>query len=184
MSESERRGKIETAALALFCERGFHGTTVPAIAERAGVSVGLMYRYFAGKEELVNHLFRLWKERFRAGVEPAVRKAQGYPRQFSVFCRHVIRFAREQPQAFTFLETHHHGLYLDDLSLEQARLGRGRVLDFLRHGQEQGLLKSWDTELLLCVLWGSLKEAATHLLPMTPAQEKRLIECCWQAIKG
>ncbi len=31
---------------------GYRGTTMPAIAAEAGVSVGLLYRYFANKEEL------------------------------------------------------------------------------------------------------------------------------------
>jgi AcrR family transcriptional regulator len=35
-----------------FIAGGFRGTSVPSIAAEAGVSVGLIYRYFASKEEL------------------------------------------------------------------------------------------------------------------------------------
>ena len=35
-----------------FIAGGFRGTSVPSIAAKAGVSVGLMYRYFPSKEEL------------------------------------------------------------------------------------------------------------------------------------
>ena len=53
---------ILLAALSLFVERGFHGTAVPEVAERAGVGAGTIYRYFASKEALVNVVFRQHKQ--------------------------------------------------------------------------------------------------------------------------
>jgi AcrR family transcriptional regulator len=46
------RGRILDGAARAFRATGFRGTSVPAIAGEAGVSVGLIYRYFASKEEL------------------------------------------------------------------------------------------------------------------------------------
>src|SRR5439155_17932532 len=44
---------IMDAALAVFHERGYQGTTIPAIAERAGVAQGTLYNYFTSKEKLL-----------------------------------------------------------------------------------------------------------------------------------
>jgi len=44
--------KIEQAALRLFTRKGFHGTTVREIAEKAGVSMGKLYIYYDTKEEI------------------------------------------------------------------------------------------------------------------------------------
>jgi len=44
--------KIEEAALRLFTRKGFHGTTVREIAEKAGVSMGKLYIYYDTKEEI------------------------------------------------------------------------------------------------------------------------------------
>jgi len=41
------------AALAVFRERGYEGTTIPAIAERAGIAQGTLYNYFPSKEKLL-----------------------------------------------------------------------------------------------------------------------------------
>ena len=41
------------AAIAVFRERGYEGTTVPAIAERAGIAQGTLYNYFPSKEKLL-----------------------------------------------------------------------------------------------------------------------------------
>jgi AcrR family transcriptional regulator len=46
------RGRILDGASRAFAASGFHGTVMPAIAAEAGVSVGLIYRYFPSKEEL------------------------------------------------------------------------------------------------------------------------------------
>jgi AcrR family transcriptional regulator len=50
----ERRRQIMEAALPLFAERGFQGTTNRDIAEAAGVAPGLIYWYFDSKEGLLN----------------------------------------------------------------------------------------------------------------------------------
>ena len=57
-SKGERtRGAIIDAALGLFEERGYDATTMRAIAERAGVSVGNAYYYFGSKEHLVQAFY-------------------------------------------------------------------------------------------------------------------------------
>ena len=47
------REHIETAARALFKERGFDGATLRAIAERAGMGASSIYRHVRTKEELL-----------------------------------------------------------------------------------------------------------------------------------
>jgi AcrR family transcriptional regulator len=46
------RERILVAALQVFAERGFEGARTRDIAERAGVNLGLLAYYFAGKEQL------------------------------------------------------------------------------------------------------------------------------------
>lgn len=50
----ERRRQIMEAALPIFAERGFKGATNRDIAERASIAPGLIYHYFANKEDLFN----------------------------------------------------------------------------------------------------------------------------------
>jgi AcrR family transcriptional regulator len=67
--------KLYDAALALIAEKGFAGTTVDEIVERAGVAKGTVYYHFAGKAELVEALIaeRLTplQEQFRMTLEAA-----------------------------------------------------------------------------------------------------------------
>ncbi|GAA3868410.1 TetR family transcriptional regulator [Streptomyces lacrimifluminis] len=55
-SEQTRALILETA-MRLFKERGYDKTTMRAIAQEAGVSVGNAYYYFAGKEHLIQGFY-------------------------------------------------------------------------------------------------------------------------------
>ena len=53
-----RPGELLAAALALFVEKGFAATRAEEIAQRAGVSKGTLFLYFASKEELFKAVVR------------------------------------------------------------------------------------------------------------------------------
>lgn len=53
MPSAERKAQIARAAAKLFAERGFHATTLKAIASGAGVSEALLLKYFPTKEDLM-----------------------------------------------------------------------------------------------------------------------------------
>jgi AcrR family transcriptional regulator len=49
---AKNRANIQSAALYLFTRKGFHGTTVREIANRASVSMGNLYTYYDTKEDI------------------------------------------------------------------------------------------------------------------------------------
>src|SRR5437764_13854949 len=53
-SVSDRRCQILDAALVCFAKRGFHQTSMHDIRAEAGISVGLIYRYFENKEAVIS----------------------------------------------------------------------------------------------------------------------------------
>ncbi|MFI0237088.1 TetR family transcriptional regulator [Streptomyces sp. NPDC016845] len=66
-SEQTRALILETA-MRLFRERGYDKTTMRAIAQEAGVSVGNAYYYFAGKEHLIQGFYDQIAAEHRAAV--------------------------------------------------------------------------------------------------------------------
>jgi AcrR family transcriptional regulator len=48
-----QRERILTAARKCFVEYGFHAASMASIAETAEISIGLIYRYFEGKNEII-----------------------------------------------------------------------------------------------------------------------------------
>ncbi|WP_228044351.1 TetR/AcrR family transcriptional regulator [Streptomyces ferrugineus] len=68
-SKSEQtRALILETAMRLFQERGYDKTTMRAIAQEAGVSVGNAYYYFAGKEHLIQGFYDRIAAEHRAAI--------------------------------------------------------------------------------------------------------------------
>jgi AcrR family transcriptional regulator len=83
--QAETRDRLLDAASALFAERGFSGTSVAAIADRAGVTTGAIYSNFAGKDDLFTAVVErqmrrqaeAYRELYSEGGEPAERMQHG-----------------------------------------------------------------------------------------------------------
>jgi AcrR family transcriptional regulator len=54
-----QRAAILDAAVDLLAEKGYAGCSMAAVAARAGIATGSVYRHFPGKAELVVELFRI-----------------------------------------------------------------------------------------------------------------------------
>jgi AcrR family transcriptional regulator len=54
---AETRRRLYETAIGLIAERGWHETTMREVASAAGVSVGLLYRYFPSKQAVVLALY-------------------------------------------------------------------------------------------------------------------------------
>ncbi|MDA8403839.1 MAG: helix-turn-helix domain containing protein, partial [Desulfobacteraceae bacterium] len=50
MAKEDKRNNIILAAMTLIAEQGFYGTSMSMIAEKAGVGIGTIYRYFEDLE--------------------------------------------------------------------------------------------------------------------------------------
>lgn len=64
-----RRRQILSAAGRCFSSRGFHDATMQEIADEAGLSAGALYRYFDGKEALIEALAAWGREEKRVVLD-------------------------------------------------------------------------------------------------------------------
>ena len=69
-AEQTRAGIVD-AAMRLFRESGYDASTMRAIADEAGVSLGSAYYYFSGKEELVQAFYDQIQVEHATAAEPA-----------------------------------------------------------------------------------------------------------------
>ncbi|MBE9373749.1 TetR/AcrR family transcriptional regulator [Saccharopolyspora sp. HNM0983] len=70
-------GRILSTAGELFAERGYAETTTNAVADRAGVSVGSLYQFFADKDEILTALQEEWTTRLGAALDERLRADLG-----------------------------------------------------------------------------------------------------------
>ena len=72
-----RPQELLDAALALFVEKGFAATRAEEVAQRAGVSKGTLYLYYASKEELLKAVIAHYLSARIAATAEQVRQIQG-----------------------------------------------------------------------------------------------------------
>ena len=137
----DKREAILAAALKLFAERGFYGTPVPLIAEEAQVGAGTIYRYFSNKNSLVNELYRHWKSALSQALTEGLPEDLPLRSLFREVLKNWIRFAITNRDAFVFLESHHHGSYLDEESIRLTDRIHNNYLQIFEQGQRDQIVK-------------------------------------------
>lgn len=74
-----RRRQILEAAARCFARNGFHATSMQDVLKEADLSAGAVYRYFAGKEELIAAVVNEVLEEIRSAFEEAARTSPPPP---------------------------------------------------------------------------------------------------------
>lgn len=187
-ASGDKREAITTAALELFVERGFFGTAVPEIAERAGVGAGTIYRYFESKEALVNAIYREQKLLFGQVALDNFPSAAPMREQFRLLWARMARFAIEHPSSFVFLELHHHAPYLDG----ESRAVEQRMTELFSHvvtsAQARGELKPGDPRVLMGLVMGGfigvIRGCVDDDRALGEADWKLAEQCMWEAIRA
>jgi AcrR family transcriptional regulator len=115
----DRRAQILQAAMACFAKRGFHQTSMHDISGEAGISVGLIYRYFQNKEAVISAM----ADEHKAEVNEWLERARQAPTLLDaleiVFTSHCTENTPQVISAFVV-----------DLFAEASR--NPRVADLLR----------------------------------------------------
>ncbi|MBX3273761.1 MAG: TetR/AcrR family transcriptional regulator [Sandaracinaceae bacterium] len=181
------RDAILDAALGVFAERGFHGASMPALAEAAGVGAGTPYRHFESKEALVNALYRRTKEALMGALLADFPFDATEREQFRVFFFRLVGFFRARPEAFDFLELHHHQPYLDadNLALEARSLAP--VLAYFERARRARVTRAMPPEALTAIVWGLFASLwkAIRLGHLAPSDElwAQAEACAWDAVR-
>jgi AcrR family transcriptional regulator len=153
-----QRDSIVAAATQQLAEHGYGGCSVAAVAERAGVAVGSVYRHFPTKAELVVHVFRQVVTREVEAVR-AASAAPGDPaeRVLAVFETFAQRALKAPRQAYALLAEPVDAL-IDAERLEFRRAFTEVVAEHVAAGVKQGSLPAQDGRLTAAALVGAAAE--------------------------
>ncbi len=157
------RQRLLRAALDLYTTVGFRATTTPAIAARAGVAEGTIYRHFSGKEHLLNEVYRNAQ---RWGLE-MVREPGEHPlpaaERLRSIGRRLLDAAAHDPALARMLLRTREEQHLDEASREAARQFRGALQEVIAGGRSEGAVREGPTE-LWTDLWLALVAFAAERL--------------------
>ena len=162
IAQEDRRKLILDAAIRVFAEHGYHGSRVGDIAEDAGVAHGLLYHYFASKEDVLRTIFvENWGQliaRFRAveaSHEPAQDKLDG-------IAKILLRTWRNDPALVTVMVREVARSHELEAQVEDVREAFGIIQRVIEEGQASGAFRpDVDARLASWVVYGALEEILT-----------------------
>src|SRR5580692_3021593 len=103
---SERRlAAFLDAAAELFAELGYDATTMTAIAERSGSSIGALYNYFPDKQAIALTLLNAYAQELEAHWKPLMEQAANLTHHefANLFIERITDLARKRPAYLTLL---------------------------------------------------------------------------------
>ena len=176
---ADRRCQILDAALVCFAKRGFHQTSMHDISAEAGISVGLIYRYFENKEAVIAAM----ADRHKREISQVLHRAKEAPSLLEsleiLFTAHCCEEQTPLVSAFVvdlYAEASRNPRVADLVSdvLETAMVGVTELISRSPEGQNatRGLSPIEMAELIFAVARGMLMLDVLRPQQMT-AKERR-----------
>jgi AcrR family transcriptional regulator len=158
----DKRRLLLDAAVRVFAKRGYHGSRVGDIAEEAGVAHGLLYHYFASKEQVLQTVFREnfveLLARFRAveaSDEPAPEKLEG-------IAKILLRTWRNDPALVTVMVREVARSPQLQGQVAEVREAFGVLQRVIEQGQREGAFRrDVDPSFAAWIVYGGLEEVLT-----------------------
>jgi len=163
------RERLLRAAAAVIQEGGWGSASVGAIALRAGVAAGTLYRHFASKAELFVEVFRAVSQREVAAMRAASAHAGSVPERFeAVVATYAGRALRNRRLAWALVYEPVDPL-VDAERLAYRRDYRENMARLLREGIESGAMPVHDADLAAAAVVGVIAE--TLVGPLSPVAD-------------
>src|SRR4030095_12748434 len=175
----DRPAQILDAALVCFAKRGFHQASMHDISAEAGISVGLIYRYFENKDAVIPAM----ADRHKQEIHEVLERAQQAPTLLEsleiLFTAHCCEDAPQVVSAFVV------DLYAEasrnqrvaDLVRDVLQTAMNGVTDLIARSPEaesapRGLKPHEQAELIFAVSRGMLMRDVLQPQEMTAAERR------------
>jgi AcrR family transcriptional regulator len=184
---SDKRNAILQATLTLISQHGFHGTSMSQIAREAGVSAGIIYHYFEGKDDLIDELYRTIKRNFGQAAVRDFERDQPLKAQIRQLLGIMIRYYVQRPLESAFLEQYTRSPYYR-LAIEvEASQYYLPVLETFQAGRQEMIIKDLPPSVIaaftLDVATSLAQQHAAGFVSLTDELIAQIIEASWEAIR-
>jgi len=189
----EKKVAILEATLGLIAENGFHGAPTSEIAEKAGVGMGSLYRYFEDKDELIRVLFAFVTEKLQQAVGKGHDPEAPFREQYVHVCRNALQYLVERPDVFRFIEQYLSSPY-GVAERREKLLGVGDVSsadglfeELFQKAQARQVTKDIPLPAIYALTFGPIffiiRDVHAGLIGVDDTIVEQTVEACWDAVK-
>lgn len=160
LSEEERRSQILRATIEVVARHGFDRASASLIAEHAGVSKGLIWRYFTDKTELMKQAVTMTMRAVGSEIDSALGTPDSAAEGIRAHLRGVVAVYAKHPDDFSALDQITRALRGPDgtyaFSLRDYEdIYRGQE-EIFRRGQDNGLFREFDVRVMAVTYQGAI----------------------------
>jgi len=176
--KEKRRQDILKAGLNLFIRKGYEATKINDIAEKTGMSVGLLYHYFESIELLYEELISIGLSGRTGQYFPQYDDPLDY---FLKAAKHIFDMARTDPYTAELFVLMNQAQRNPNLSKNiKDKLEQNDVLiksiDLIEDGQRQGIIRKGNPMALALSFWLSI-QTYVEMISLNP--DTPYPECNW-----
>ncbi len=186
-TSADKRRQILDAAVRVFARQGFHTCRVADIADEAGVAYGLLYHYFASKDEVLDTLFL---ERWNVMID-VIREVDAQPlpvrEKLAAIASFIVDSYRHDPDLMKVIivEVTRAANSFGQTHLGQIREAYELLGEIVSKGQADGVFKS-DIEARFAAMafYGAIEQLLTGwIFGLLPDDEDYYERAKWLVVE-
>lgn len=157
-----RKDAILKAAIELFAERGFKGTSTSELAKRADVAEGLIFHYFKNKENIFVHILDEMTNAYIEGLEGIIEQADTGLKAIEDIVAFHFRFSKKRSKEFIVIirdfpfDLMKSGAVAREMIADQSARLSNLIKKCIEQGQKDGSIRDLPAERMGFVFQGML----------------------------
>jgi len=190
MTKKDKRDDIILAAMAMIAEQGFHGAPMALIAEKAGVGIGTIYRYFENRDVLIRETYKAKEDRLKAFLLENYPHGRPVRECFFHIGAGVIHYFIRHPVEFQYSEQFHNSPY----GVEHRRnkiFASSEKPDIFNELYQRGIAQQVIRNLPVVTFFNlmfapiawSLRDHVLGFVNLDVSLSQKIIESCWDSVK-
>ncbi len=184
---SDKRRLILDAAVRVFARQGFHACRVSDIADEAGVAYGLVYHYFASKDEVLDTLFL---ERWEVMLE-LIRRVDAEPlpvrEKLRAIASFIVESYRHDPDLMKVIivEVTRAANSFGRTHIETIRNAYDLIGEILAKAQQEGVFKAdIEPRFAAMAFYGVIEQLLTGwIFDLLPQDEEYFEHAKWLVVE-
>lgn len=149
----DKKKAVMDAALKLFTERGFQGTSTAQISKEAGVATGTLFHYFPTKEDLINNLYFEVKGDLSRAMVKDLELQSNFRDTLKKIWDNLVRWGLDNRNEFLFVGQFCNSPYISNFTREEVMKEYVFLHSLVEEGLKEGYIKELPSQLVIAMFY-------------------------------